>query len=317
LWFDESLAGGQAWWNVIVQEIGASDIVVAAVSPALLRSEACIIELDYARRLNKPLLPVVVAPLDPALLPPELASIQLVEFGEDQQSAFRLAAAVADMLRRPASPPPADPQVPPPPMSYLTTLADRIRSDLLGLDEQLALVARLERAVEKGEDLRTIGSLVQSFAGREDLYHQVGMRLDRLEQILRSAEQGSAGGDLHRGGPRRTATIDEVGRSAIVYRVGLVKHGKQSRTLRVTGRTITCDIHVKISTSTSIYIDGEKVVPVEQRVGPRAEVYRFWVQLDENEPTLCELRRAGYFTIKGLLLRIDDKDVYREGSLHR
>jgi hypothetical protein len=149
VWVDESLTGGQQWWDTILARVRACDMFVQSVSPAAVDSEACTGERAYARALGKPVLPVVVEHVPPELLPPDLAILHLIDYGEvTADAAFRLAGAV---MRCPPAPAlPAElPEAPPVPVSYLSSIGDRVRAPALSLDEQLGLVARLRGAVER------------------------------------------------------------------------------------------------------------------------------------------------------------------------
>ena len=68
-WLDTRLSGGQDWWTSILAEIRQCDLFILAVSRASLASEACTSETDYAISVGRPVLPVVVAPVDLGLLP--------------------------------------------------------------------------------------------------------------------------------------------------------------------------------------------------------------------------------------------------------
>src|ERR687894_188243 len=80
VWFDQRLNGGQDWWDLILQRIRQCDVMIVAVSPALLESDAAVREREYARLLGKPLLPAQVDPVLPELLPADIASLQMVDY---------------------------------------------------------------------------------------------------------------------------------------------------------------------------------------------------------------------------------------------
>ena len=63
-WHDQTLTGGQRWWDNILANIRECDIFVFALSPESWDSEACKSELGYVMKLRKPILPVLVANLD-------------------------------------------------------------------------------------------------------------------------------------------------------------------------------------------------------------------------------------------------------------
>ena len=60
-WHDQTLTGGQRWWDNILANIRECDIFIFALSPGAWESEACKSELDYVVQLGKPILPVLVA----------------------------------------------------------------------------------------------------------------------------------------------------------------------------------------------------------------------------------------------------------------
>jgi TIR domain len=60
-WHDQTLTGGQRWWNNILSRIRDCEIFIFALSPESLESEACRGELGYAAQLGKTILPLLVA----------------------------------------------------------------------------------------------------------------------------------------------------------------------------------------------------------------------------------------------------------------
>lgn len=76
IWIDDRLNIGQDWWAVIEQEIAACHCFLLAITPQSLESEYCQRELDYARKLNKPIAPILI---QPAPLPDDLHKLQLID----------------------------------------------------------------------------------------------------------------------------------------------------------------------------------------------------------------------------------------------
>jgi hypothetical protein len=60
-WHDQTLTGGQRWWDNILSNIRDCDIFIFALSPESWASEACRSELAYVQQLSKTILPVLVA----------------------------------------------------------------------------------------------------------------------------------------------------------------------------------------------------------------------------------------------------------------
>jgi TIR domain/Protein of unknown function (DUF2510) len=192
VWIDKELRGGQDWWTKILEKIRECDVMVVAVSPALLESEAAAKERTYARELGKTVLPVQVDPVLPELLPADIAHIQLVDYtNQNPMAGFLLAAALATLP--PGAPLPENLPVPPPrPLSPLAGLASRLNADLLSLDDQLAIVASLRVALDRAREQAAATELLAALRRRRDLYHATWQALDELterERMLHQVEE--------------------------------------------------------------------------------------------------------------------------------
>lgn len=183
VWVDEDVTGGQAWWDLILETLRNADVVVAAVSERALDSHACVRERSYASALGKPILPVLIEPVMPDLLPPELAKIHFVEYRTpDVPAALRLAAAMSKV-----QPVPLPDVLPPPPLvpfSSLSELSQRVRAESLNLDEQYALVARLRAALQRSEERVAATAILQRLERRDDLFATVAKEIDELRPLL-------------------------------------------------------------------------------------------------------------------------------------
>jgi len=74
-WYDDEIHGGADWWQMILNEIGQSDIFMYLMSNDSLESEYCRAEYKEALRLNKKILPVMIRPkTNISRLPSRLAS---------------------------------------------------------------------------------------------------------------------------------------------------------------------------------------------------------------------------------------------------
>ncbi|MBZ0300624.1 MAG: TIR domain-containing protein [Anaerolineae bacterium] len=76
IWFDDRLNIGQDWWVEIQHEIAACHCFMLLISPQSLISEYCQKELEYARKLNKPIAPVLIAPTG---IPEDLQKLQIID----------------------------------------------------------------------------------------------------------------------------------------------------------------------------------------------------------------------------------------------
>ena len=147
VWIDQKLSGGQSWWNTILEQVRACDCFLLALSEKSLRSKACRAELDYAYRLGRTILPVVVGPVTDALVPGYVAELHRVEAGDTHGLARAL-------LSLSPTPPLPDPLPEPPlvPISYLDGLATQLDRDELTLNEQRILEADLKQRLENPEE---------------------------------------------------------------------------------------------------------------------------------------------------------------------
>jgi serine/threonine kinase PknH len=115
-WHDQTLTGGQRWWDTILANIRESEIFVCALSPQYWESDACKSELAYAVQLGKAILPVLVADgVNLNLLTAPLNEIQVTDYrGCDKGAAFAL---IKCIHTAPGNPPlpiplPSPPRVP-------------------------------------------------------------------------------------------------------------------------------------------------------------------------------------------------------------
>ena len=76
VWFDDRLNVGQEWWNEIERQIAASHCFMYVLSPESLASEYCQKEWTVARRLGKPIAPVL---LKSTPVPDDLNKLQIID----------------------------------------------------------------------------------------------------------------------------------------------------------------------------------------------------------------------------------------------
>lgn len=185
-WHDQTLTGGQRWWDNILANIRDCEIFIFALSPASWESEACRSELAYVCGLCKPILPVLVADgINLNLLSAPLHEIQVTDYrARDKGAAFALLKALNATPACPALP---DPLPPPPavPVSYLGTLKERIDFDgPLSAQDQNLLFLELEEAIDEGRSPAELRELLLSLKRRDDLLAKVGVRVDAALKSL-------------------------------------------------------------------------------------------------------------------------------------
>jgi hypothetical protein len=184
-WQDLQLAGGQKWWDEVLNHIESCDVFLVAISEHWLDSEACRAEHRFALACQKPVLPVTIsAGLSDALVPPELAALQRVNYVEpDRRAAISLAAAIAGLP--PAAPVTGSPARPGVPGTYVSDLRDEIESATpLDLVTQNQILGQLRGRLDDGVDPAVIRQLLERFRRRDDLYAKVAEQInDALAQL--------------------------------------------------------------------------------------------------------------------------------------
>jgi DNA-binding beta-propeller fold protein YncE len=194
VWMDQRLAGGDAWWRAILEQIRGCDVFIFALSQNSIQSKPCQAELHYAQGLGLPILPVQVGPVDSMQLNP-LATVQTIDYRTPTPStAMRLISALnrTRAQRQPLpSPLPVEPEVP---FEYLIRLYITVAGpDQLSPRDQAALVAQLQVGLREDGDhdaaRNDIVALLTKLRDREDVTYRT--RTD-VEAILASIDSQSA-----------------------------------------------------------------------------------------------------------------------------
>lgn len=185
-WHDQTLTGGQRWWDNILVNIRECDVFICALSPESSDSEACRGELGYAVQLGKTILPVLVADgINLNLLPAPLNEIQVTDYrGRDKGAAFALIRCVHSA---PPNGPLPDPLPNPPrvPISYLSNLTERIdSSEPLDAQDQITLLFELEGGLREGRSPTEIRDLLLRLKRRDDLLAKVAVKIDAALKSL-------------------------------------------------------------------------------------------------------------------------------------
>jgi hypothetical protein len=182
IWFDQHLTGGHKWWDNILSEIRKCEIFVAALTPASLDSRACQREAKYAKDVQRILLPVRLSDkVSPNSLPPELSELQWVDYTRlDKQALISLQRTLRNLSATPPLPDPL-PDLPPVPISYLSSLRAKIETDTqLQLQDQIQLLFELRRQIRNGDPAKEIMDLLQRLKNRGDLFAVVSQDIDDL-----------------------------------------------------------------------------------------------------------------------------------------
>jgi outer membrane protein assembly factor BamB len=183
VWLDTDLIGGQEWWDRILDQLRSCDAVVAAVSKASIKSQACRAEREYATKLGKPILPLTLEPMGSRMMPADIAPIQAIDYSHpDEIVAFRLISAIF-ALPKPKGLPDPLPRPPDMPETYFGNIVDRIAAPKLDMDEQLAIIGRLEGALgppNDKDDRQTAAELLKQMAARPDLFANAEQQIKSL-----------------------------------------------------------------------------------------------------------------------------------------
>ncbi len=185
-WHDQTLTGGQRWWDNILSNIRECDIFIFALSPESWDSEACKSELGYVVQLGKTILPVLVSDgININLLSPPLSEIQVMDYRQrDKEAAFAL---VKCINTAPATAPLPDPlpKHPPVPVSYLSTLKERIDApEPLSSQAQITLLFELEEELREGRSPTEIRDLLLRLKRRDELLAKVATKIDTALKSL-------------------------------------------------------------------------------------------------------------------------------------
>jgi hypothetical protein len=185
VWLDQRLAGGDAWWRAILEQIRGCDVFIFALSQNSIQSKPCQAELHYAQTLGLPILPVQVGPVDSMQLNP-LATVQAIDYrNPTPNTGMRLIAALHRERARRQPLPSSLPDEPEVPFEYLIRLYTTIAGpDYLSPPDQAALVAQLQFGLREDGDHEAarndIVMLLTKLRDRRDITYQTRMDVDAM-----------------------------------------------------------------------------------------------------------------------------------------
>ncbi len=195
VWLDQELHGGDAWWQTILQQIRDAEVFVFALSNNSQRSKPCRAELEYARALRIPVLPVQIGQLD-GLRAASIADLQIVDYRQRSADAgIGLVAAVQDAASRRGPLPEPLPDPPPIPFEYLLRLGHAIDAPQLNPAEQVGVLAQLRQGLKDEDDAgarRDIGVLLRNMRRRPDVTYASANEIDALLATIDAPQQQSS-----------------------------------------------------------------------------------------------------------------------------
>lgn len=224
VWLDQSLIGGEAWWERILHQIRSSTVFVVALSNSCLQSKPCRAEIDYAKALGLPILPVIIGDVDSYRIDP-IFSVQSVDLRTpDAAAGAALIAAVHERAAERKDLPDPLPDPPPVPYEYLQRLGVAIDSpEELSPTEQATILANLRQALrsEDDESVRDdIHRLLRALRRRSEVTLAT---VDEIDDLLR--RYPTAGGDdavppAAEPAAGRKAEAQAVQRNSLAHTVG-------------------------------------------------------------------------------------------------
>lgn len=202
VWFDQDLTGGQPWWNKILANVRECEIFVFALTPASLASHACMQELGYSHNLGKSILPILLSDqVNVSRLPSPLNEIQFLDYHRQDKDAFKGLDKAIKSLPSPEPLPDPLPDPPPVPVSYLSTLREKIETTKpLSLEDQVGLVFKLKNRLEEDhlqQETAELRELLLRLRQRDDLLAKVAKDLDL---VMASIDENLSPLALDRGG---------------------------------------------------------------------------------------------------------------------
>jgi TIR domain/GRAM domain len=145
VWYDQALEGGQKWWDNILDNIRACDLLLFAMTPESLDSYPCQLEYTYANALKRHIIPVQISEgIHYQLLPVILQERQIINYVQRDKTAYKnLLGAIRSLPPAPALPSPL-PEAPPIPISPLAPLKEQVDAPNLSYEQQVALLHQLK-----------------------------------------------------------------------------------------------------------------------------------------------------------------------------
>jgi hypothetical protein len=195
VWLDQSLIGGEAWWQRILHQIRSCTVFMVALSNNCLQSKPCRAEIDYAKALGLPILPVLIGDVDSYRIDP-IFTVQSVDFrNPDGAAGAALIAAVHQRAAEHKELPDPLPDPPPVPYEYLQRLGVAIDSpEELSPTEQATILTDLRQALRSEDDesvREDIHRLLSALRRRSEVTHAT---VEEINDLLR--RYPAAGGDV-------------------------------------------------------------------------------------------------------------------------
>jgi len=194
VWLDESLHGGQIWWDEILRQVRQCNGFVLAVSGRSLQSEACLAEWGYAVDLARPFLPVRIDATEWTGAPDRMRQSQHIDYKPNDANSIKALVKSLGGFVQAVPLPEVLPPPPPTPMSYHERYAKLFGPAPLTFDDQINYFARLTTDIDSANASDAL-ELLAVLRNREDLTVKMGKRIDEFVAQRNSAIGAGAPGE--------------------------------------------------------------------------------------------------------------------------
>ncbi|GAA3049187.1 TIR domain-containing protein [Actinokineospora globicatena] len=179
VWYDRESHGGPDWWDDVLGHVRGCVVFAFALSPDSLRSKACLAELRYAKELRRPILPVLVRPVDRGDIPDGL-QLPVDYVNRTEESVIRLRKALSALPAARALPArlPQEPEIP---TSYLNAYLARIDAPQLDERDQAELLGQLRERMVLADERADVWDLLVRLRDRPELNRSIA---NAIEEIL-------------------------------------------------------------------------------------------------------------------------------------
>ena len=177
VWLDESLHGGQIWWDEILRQLRQCNGFILAVSALSLESEACLAEWQYAVDLARPFLPVRIDATEWTAAPDRMRQSQHIDYKPNDADSVKALVRSLGGFTQSVPLPEVMPPPPPTPLSYHERYAKLFAAAPLTFDDQITYFARLTTDVDSANSKEAL-ELLTVLRNREDLTVRMGKRID-------------------------------------------------------------------------------------------------------------------------------------------
>lgn len=159
VWYDREMTGGQVWWNDILHNIRSCDALLFALTPDSLDSYPCQLEYQYADKVHRHIVPVMLIEVDLRQLPSILQRRNVVDYRTGDKDAMKsLLTALTRLSAAPDLPNPL-PEPPPEPISPLADIRAHLNEPRLPYEQQIAIFYQLRGFMDDAKyagDARTL-----------------------------------------------------------------------------------------------------------------------------------------------------------------